>query len=255
MRFDQTLKILPESFDALKQKPKQLFFLGDESFLQKRKVAIVGSRRASAYTRHLVSSLSSSLAKRDVYVVSGGAMGVDGIAHKGAYPKTICVLGNSLDIIYPKVNENLIKNMRSNSLLLSEYEPGTKASPWSFVQRNRIVVALSEAVIIAQADLKSGSMHSARIAKELGKPIYVLPQRLGESDGTNALLGDGSAKLINDIEVFCSQFGEAEKNDEVLEFCLKHPSLEQCLARFGDLIYEYELDGRLSIDGISVRVL
>ncbi len=256
MRFDQSLKTLPKGLDDLDKKVEKLYFLGDENLLKKPIVAIVGSRRPNAYTKRATSILASSLAKRGVYVISGCAMGVDSIAHRGAYPNTIGVLGNSLDIAYPAVNKELILKMRQECLLLSEYEPKTIASPWSFVQRNRIVVALSQAVVIAQADLKSGSMHSARIAKKLKKPLYVLPQRLGESDGTNELISEGSAKLINDVDAFCDAFGKVDKtNDELLSFCTANPSLEKCLERFGELVYEYELEGKLVIDGVNVRVL
>ncbi len=249
------LEKLPKILDGLEKKPRRLYYKGDISFLDKKIVAIVGSRRPNAYTKNLVFSLASSLAKRDVYVVSGGAMGVDGIAHKGAYPKTISVMANSLDLIYPKVNEILIKQMEEHSLVLSEYEPSTKATKWSFVERNRIVVGLASVVIIAQADEKSGSMHSANIALKQDKPLFVLPQRMNESRGTNKLLSEGKAKLINNIESFCDMFGEVQiKNDELMEFVKNEPDLQKCLDRFGDKIYEYELDGKICIDGLQVRL-
>ncbi len=246
---------IPQTLKELKNPPKKLFYKGDISFLDQKIIAIVGSRRPNAYTKNLVASLSSSLASRNVFIVSGGAMGVDALSHLGAYPKTIAVMANSLDFIYPKVNEKLIKNMETNSLVLSEYEPNTKATKWSFVQRNRLVVALSSAVIIAQADEKSGSMRSAEFAIEQNKPLFVFPQRLHESKGTNKLLSEGKAKLINDIDAFADMFGKTIKNhDNILEFCKQEPSLEKCLEKFGDKIYEYELDGKISIDGLMVRV-
>ncbi len=251
-----TISSLPKSLDALDKKVKKLFFVGDEDLLKKPLVAIVGSRRPNAYTKRIVTHLASALAKRDVYVISGLAMGVDAIAHMGAYPKTVGVLGNSLDIIYPKVNKDLILKMQKSSLILSEYEPNTKATPWSFVERNRIVVALSSAVVVAQADEKSGSMHSARIANKLQKPLYVLPQRLDESKGTNLLLAQEKAKLIYDIEEFANQFGTIKtEDDELIEFCKKNPLLDDALKRFGDRVYEYELEGKIQINGVHVRIL
>ncbi len=251
----ESLNPLPKQLEILTKKAENLFFIGDKTFLQKPIVAIVGSRRPNAYTKRVVTELSCELAKRDVYVISGLAMGVDALAHMGAYPKTIGVLGNSLDIIYPKVNEKLALKMRENSLLLSEYPKGTKATPWSFVERNRIVVALSSAVVIAQADEKSGSMHSANIALKLQKPLFVLPQRLNESKGTNLLLAQKKAELIVDIGQFCDQFGSAEtQNDEIIEYCKQNPLLEDALKKYGDRIYEYELDGKLSINGLYIRI-
>ncbi len=250
------LKSLPKSLSTLPKQPEKLYYLGKEELLDRPKVAIVGSRRPNAYTKRMVNTLSSSLASRGVCVVSGAAMGVDSLAHRAAYPNTIAVMGNSLDIIYPKVNEDLIKKMQTNSLILSEYEPSFIATRWSFVQRNRIVVALSSAVVIAQADIKSGSMHSARIALELDKPLYVLPQRIGESDGTNKLVRQNKATLINDIDEFCNMFGATEdSDDELLCFCKENPSLDKCLEKFGDLIYEYELEGKIKIQNLHVMVI
>lgn len=247
---------LPKSLQGLNKSVEKLYFVGNSQFLQNPLVSIVGSRRPNAYTKRLVSQLSSSLAKRGVHVVSGLAMGVDTIAHLGAYPKTVGVLGNSLDIIYPKINHELILNMQKNSLILSEYEPNTKATPWSFVDRNRIVVALSKAVVIAQADEKSGSMHSAKIAQKLKKPLYVLPQRMNESKGTNKLLSEGKAKLISDIDKFCDMFGKIdEKEDEIIKYCKQNPLLEDALKKYGDTIYEYELDGKIDISGVYIRIL
>ncbi len=250
----KVLNYLPKSLQAIQKPPKKLFLKGDERLLDKRIVSIVGSRRPNAYTKTLTYSLASALAKRGVVVVSGGAMGVDAIAHEGAYPSTIGVMANSLDFIYPKVNEKLIKKLEHKALVLSEYEPNTKATPWSFVERNRIVVGLSEVVIIAQADENSGSMRSAEIALKEKKPIYVLPQRLQESKGTNKLLSENKAKLIADIEEFANLFARVDgEDDEVLKYIKNEPRLDKCLEKFGDLIYEYELDGKLDIDGLLVR--
>lgn len=247
---------LPSQLNELKKVPNRLYYIGDKNLINKQIVAIVGTRRPNSYTKRLVTNLASSLAKRDVYVISGAAMGVDAVAHLGAYPKTIGVMGNSLDIIYPKINQEMILNMQKNSLVLSEYEPNTKATKWSFVDRNRLVVALSVAVVIAQADEKSGSMHSAKIALKQNKPLYVLPQRLEDSKGTNALLANNQAKLIDDIDKFCDGFATLnEPKDKIIQFCKNEPNLEICLEKFGDKIYEYELDGKISINGLHVRIL
>lgn len=108
---------------------------------------------------------------------------------------------------------------------------------------------------MAQADTKSGSMQSARMAKELGVPIFTLPQRLGESDGTNELVASGAANLINDFDAFALRFGgkpAPAQEDEVIKFCKNGASLDAALAKFGDKIYEYELEGKLRISGLTV---
>jgi DNA processing protein len=131
--------------------------------------------------------------------VSGSALGVDAIAHQYANNNTIAVMANSLDIKYPIFNSKLIRNIYQNSLALSEYQDTTEPTKYSFINRNRIVVALSKILIIAQADLNSGSLRSAEYAIKYNIPIYVLPHQIGESLGTDKLLQDGIAKPIYDI--------------------------------------------------------
>jgi DNA processing protein len=251
----QLLEALPSVLNSLSNPPQKLYFKGDVRLLDLRCVAIVGTRRPSAYTKTNVLRLAKALSLRNIAIVSGGAMGVDAIAHEGAFPNTIGIMATGLDRFYPKVNEKLIQSIYDKALALSEYEAGVMPQRYSFVERNRIVVGLSEAVVIAQADLKSGSMQSAKIALKLGKPLFVLPQRLGESDGTNYLLSQGKAKLIYDIDAFANEFGHlTSTNDPILEFCKKEPSLQAALARFGLEIYEYELDGKIRIEGTQIVV-
>jgi len=169
------------------------------------------------------------------------------------------VFGNSLDIIYPAANRALIEKIYSNSLALSEYEINERATNYSFVLRNRLVVAMSEAVVIAEADNDSGSMRSAEIALKLGKPLYVLPHRLGESSGTTGLVAKGLARPIYDMDDFLEEVGFAAKpimtqDDEVLLFCASSPSYDEAFEMFGDRLFEYELDGKIEIKNHRVIV-
>lgn len=248
---------IPKNLSILKKQVLKLYYKGDIKLLEKRKISIVGTRRATNYTKNLTKELAYKLAKRDICIVSGAAMGVDSYAHKGAFPNTIAIMANSLDIIYPKINSQIINSMQEQSLVLSEYKPTYRPARYSFLERNRIVVALGEILIIPQADLKSGSMSSANLALEMGKKIYVFPQRLDESKGTNKLLSENKANLISDIDEFVSKItGTSETNtDEILEFCKKEKSFEICFAKFGSKIYEYELEGKLEIIGSRVEVL
>jgi len=250
------LEKLPYELEVLKDKPKQLFYKGDLSLLKKRKISIVGTRHPISYTKQLCLKLGNALKKRGVCVISGGAMGVDALAHKSAFPNTIGVMANSLDIIYPKVNYSLLKSMEKESLMLSEYEINIKATRYSFVLRNRIVVALGDVLIVAQADLNSGSMRSVEIAQKLGKKIYVFPHRIGDSLGTNQLLKDGLATPIYDIDLFADMFGKiTQEDDEILEFCKINSDFDMIYENFGDKIYEYELAGKIEIKNLKVIVL
>ncbi len=248
MNTSEVLPSLPSEFISLQNPIERVFYRGDVSLLDHAKVSIVGSRKSYPYSRSIINTLATELARRDVCVVSGGAMGIDAIAHEGAYPKTIAVLANGLDIIYPKVNKNLLEKMAENSLLLSEYEDGVKARTYSFVHRNRLVVALGEVLVLAQADLDSGSMRSAEFALEMGKKIYVLPHRLGESEGSMKLLHEGKAELITNIQEFADKFGSVKEiSDAFLLFCADSPSYEEALAFDAQRLFSYELEGKIRV--------
>jgi DNA processing protein len=227
--------------------------------LKRPKVSIVGTRRPSNYTRQFTYSLASALAKRGVCVVSGAAMGVDTIAHTGAGEEnTIAVVANGLDIRYPAVNKTLIEGIENKGLLLSQFNDGFRATGWSFVVRNELVVALGDILIVTEADLNSGSMRSVEYALKMGKEIFVLPQRLDESLGTNQLLQHKQATAIHDIEVFASTFGQIAKDelekDDFFYFCQKTPTFDESLKKFGDRVYEAELEGVITIQNGIVRL-
>lgn len=253
------LDFIPEPLNRLKNPPKQLNFIGDTSLLSLPKIAVVGSRKASVYTKECVTALCAVLKSANICVVSGGAIGVDIAAHKAAMPRTIGIFASGLDIIYPSQNKAAINEIYTKALALSEYDEGEPPLAYRFLERNRIVVGLCEALVVAQADLKSGSMQSARLANELKIPVYVLPQRIGESDGTNFLLANKKAELIDDYHKFASIFGEIREqektSDEILEFCKNGVSLDEVLAKFGDIIYEYELEGLVEISNLRVKSL
>ena len=239
------LEIIPEALNRLKNPPKELNFIGDTSLLSMPKVAVVGSRKASIYTKECVTALCAALKSANVCVVSGGAIGVDITAHKAAMPRTISVFANGLDIIYPAQNKAAIREIYEKGLALSEYDEGEPPIAYRFLERNRIVVGLAQALVVA------------RLANELKIPLFVLPQRINESSGTNALLASKKAELIDDYVKFASLFGEVKEqekaDDEILKFCKNGVSLDEALAKFGEIIYEYELDGLVEISNLRVK--
>lgn len=248
-----------KELNSMKKYPKKIFAIGDTNLLYRPKVSIVGTRRPSRYTKDTISKIASELASRGVVVVSGAAMGVDAIAHKGAGSNnTIAVSATGLDIRYPAVNASLIEEIEKNGLVLSIFKEGFKATRWSFVVRNEIVVALGEILIIAEANLDSGSMRSAEYAMQMGKDIYVLPHRLGESEGTNRLLSQGKAKAIYSIDEFVDKFGikapDSIKRDDFFYFCQKIPTLDEAVAKFGARVYEEELLGNIKIENGLVYI-
>jgi len=240
---------IPE-LNSMKKYPKDMFYKGNLELLKKEKISIIGTRRPSSYTKLLTARISSQLSARGVCIVSGAAMGVDSISHQTAGANnTIAVMANGLDIKYPSVNKTIITNIEKEGLTLSQFEEGFRATPWSFVVRNEVVVSLGNFLIVTEADLKSGSMRSVEFALKMGKKIYVLPHRVGESEGTNYLLKNNSATAIYDVEEFCSKFGSTCKqiSDDFLEYCKTNPNYEDAIKKFGDKVFEYELESKIKI--------
>ncbi|MFK5938142.1 MAG: DNA-processing protein DprA [Sulfurimonas sp.] len=251
------LDYLIKELSSMKKYPTELHVSGNEELLKRVKVSIVGARKTSKYARELTHRLASALSKVGVCVVSGGAMGVDAIAHTGAgSANTIAVLPCGVDIKYPAVNKNLLTDIEKNGLLLSQFAPNFKATPWSFVVRNELVVALGDVLVVAEAELGSGSMRSIEFALKMKKKIFVFPHRLGESSATNELLKESKAEVIYDIDLFVSKFGTLEKTtevlDEFLEYCQKSPTYEETLAKFPTRIFEAELSGEIEIRNAKV---
>lgn len=248
-----------DALDAMKSYPKTLFYEGELSLLRRRKISIVGSRRASEYSKNLTYQLAKKLSDIGITIVSGAAMGIDAVAHQAAGRNTIAVMANGLDIVYPKINAPLIKEIKTSALALSSYSDTTKATKYSFVERNEIVVALGEVLIVSEADLNSGSMRSVEYALRMQKKIYVLPHRIHESSGTNYLLAHNQAELIDDIDAFVSRFKSQSDRvideDDLINFCKLDDSYESVVAKFGHKVFEYELEGKIAVKNSRVIVL
>ena len=246
---------IPQSMQELQDPPARLFALGDSALLDSRvKIAIIGTRKPNTYTQTYTTLLAKSLANIGAIIVSGGALGTDIIAHSAALPKTICVLPTSLDRFYPASNAKIIQAIADQGLLLSEYECNPNPQRHDFLHRNRLIVALSDIVIIPQADRFSGSLASANLCTKLGKPIFVLSHRIGESLGTQDLLAQERASAITDIEAFTQALAlrfdlkaqEVLEDDELLDFARSNPTFEEAFARFGEKVLEYELMGKIT---------
>ena len=231
------------STKTIKYQDFELHYKGDISLLDKPKIAIVGTRRPSKYSKEITSKLSAKLSQKYV-IVSGGAMGIDAVAHQNA-KSTIMVSPSGLDVVYPKINQNLIQDIAKNHLILSEYEPSYTPKAYSFVQRNRIVVGISEFVIIVEADEDSGSIRSFEIAKKLGKKIYTIPHRIGESKGTNKLANTNEMEVIWDIEQFLSDLKITSTLKEDMDY-------NEALRKYGDRLFEMELNQEIVVQNGKV---
>ncbi len=198
---------IPDVLLQIPDPPKQLFALGFADnlteCLQTLMVAIVGSRKVTAYGRTVTERLAAALARAGVTIVSGLAIGVDAIAHRAALEsggRTLAILGGGLDNIYPAANQQLAQRiLQQGGAILSEYSDDMPALPHQFVARNRLISGLCRAVIITEAAAKSGSLHTAAFALEQGKEVLAVPGSIlsPSSEGTNQLIKTGATPVTN----------------------------------------------------------
>lgn len=187
--------------------PKSFYYIGTLPERRTPAVAIVGTRKPTAYGREVTHQLAYELAQKGVAIISGLALGVDGLAHKAAVEAggtTLAVLGNGLPTISPPSHRDLAKTILGRGgAILSEYEPGTPALPHRFLERNRLVSGLSDAVIITEAAARSGTLNTAAHALEQGKQVFVVPGNITSplSAGCNALLKQGATPITSARDV------------------------------------------------------
>ena len=241
---------------SMKKYPDELFYIGNLELLKKRKIALIGTRHPNSYTKEFTYKLASKLSNVGICIISGAAMGVDAIAHQGAGTNnTIAVVANGLDIRYPSINKNLIIDIERNGLILSAYKEKEKAKNYTFVLRNEIVVALSELLIVTEADIDSGSLTSVNYALKMGKDVYTLPHRINESLGTQELIKKGLIKVIYDIDEFIYNISGVRNKlfeDEILKFCSLNPIYEEAYNKYPNKIFEYELEGKIRVENGKV---
>ena len=196
----------PRALLALVDPPPLLFLRGDISFLERRSVAIVGSRRATATGRRTAERLGRELSDRGIVVVSGLALGIDGAAHRGALQGrggTLAVLGSGPDRAYPSGNRDLFRRILEEGLVVSEFPPGEGVRPYHFPRRNRVLAGLARAVIVVEAAERSGALITVDHALDLGLDVFAVPGSVEalQARGTNALLRDGAHLLTGADEV------------------------------------------------------
>jgi DNA processing protein len=197
----------PPRLRSIPDAPKKLFIRGILPDSSRLHVAIVGSRKPTAYGREITLRLAESLARRGAVIVSGLALGVDALAHQGAlnaHGTTIAVLAGGVDKPTPYSNHQIAKNiLESGGAILSEYEPGVSPRLHHFLVRNRIVSGLSDLLIITEASERSGTMNTAMHALSQGRDVYIVPGSITSptSRGCNRLLAQGAVPIV-DIDEF-----------------------------------------------------
>lgn len=230
-------------FENIPHPPKNLFSLGNVT-VNGPAVAIVGTRKPTAYGTAITLELAEKLAKRGVIIISGLALGVDGLAHTGALHvggRTIAVLANGLDTITPASHRNIaVQILEKNGGIVSEYEPGTPPLPFRFLERNRLVSALADALIVTEASARSGTMNTVMHALAQGRDVYAIPGNITSpsSAGCNKLIEQGATPII-DIDAFVHSFAPLE-NQPKQQLLLAQTPEEQAVI---DLIQSGVSDG------------
>ena len=173
-----------------------LFRSGDVTLLDRSIVAIVGARVASAAGQRFARGLAAELGQAGHVVASGMARGIDGAAHEGALEHgTVAVLGGGIDDIYPHEHRDLYRRLTEQGCVIAEHPPGRQAQARDFPRRNRIIAGLSRAVVVVEAELRSGSLITARLAAEQGRDVLAVPGSPLDprARGANDLIRQGAA--------------------------------------------------------------
>lgn len=171
-----------------------------------RAAAIIGTRACTAYGEHVAAEISTGLVERDIAVVSGGAYGIDGAAHRAALAAdgiTVAVLAGGLDVLYPAGHSALLNRVGQTGLLVSEYPPGVRPARHRFLTRNRLVAALTRATVVVEAGVRSGAASTAAWARALGRVVCAVPGPVtsGSSAGCHALLQQGAVLVTRADEI------------------------------------------------------
>ena len=198
-------KEYPEKLKQINDCPMYLYVKGNLDLLNKKSIAMVGSRKCTSYGKIVAKNISNKLAKNNFVVVSGLAKGIDTFFFFFSLENeksTIAVLGSSIDNIYPNENINLAKKIiEKNGLIMSEYVIGSKPERLNFPARNRIISGISDGVLVIEAREKSGALITVDFALEQGKEIFAVPGNINNvySKGSNQIIKEG-AKLVNCVE-------------------------------------------------------
>lgn len=195
-----------------KEFPSRLLFIDDAPYLlfikgkiideDENSVAIVGARKSTSYGELACKQIAQDLSMRKICIISGLALGIDALAHKTALEnnnRTIAVIGNGIDLVYPRRNERLYKEIAEHGAVVSEFPLGEQPLRFNFPVRNRIISALSKLVIVVEAQKRSGSLITARLALEQGRDVYAVPGNIfsANSEGCNMLIRDGAGIYTN----------------------------------------------------------
>jgi DNA processing protein len=196
----------PRRLKEIDQPPPVLFLRGELIPEDDWAVAIVGTRRITAYGRQVAEEVATTLAHNHITVISGLARGIDAVAHQAALNaggRTLAILGSGVDRVYPPEHSRLADQIINKGALISDYPPGTPPDAANFPPRNRLISGLSLAVVVIEAGAKSGALITANFAAEQGRDVFAVPGNITapQSQGTNRLIQDGAHPLLNPRDI------------------------------------------------------
>jgi DNA processing protein len=258
----------PETISEIPQPPKALYIEGAFPDFSKTMLTVIGSRKYTSYGKEVCERLTAGLRGYPIVIVSGLALGIDAIAHRSAINAnlpTIAFPGSGLSrkVLYPATNARLADEIVANGgTLISEYEPDFRATAWSFPQRNRLMAGISKATLVIEAEEKSGTLITARLALDYNREVYAVPGSIfsPSSRGTNRLIREGATPITESSELLLALGFSAEKNqaqnDTLFSDCsederkiieiLREPMPRDELVRKADLPVQ-ELNALLSL--------
>lgn len=192
----------PAALSDLPDAPETIWAIGDFAMLDGPVVAVVGTRRATAYGLRITRELVAALVRGGACIVSGLARGIDAAAHHAALEhggRTVAVLGTGVDVPYPRSNLPLYREMAARGLILSEFPLGSPGLKHHFLRRNRIIAALARVVFVVEAPHKSGALSTVEAAMKLNREVGTVPGPIDspQSAGSNQLLCDGAHPIVS----------------------------------------------------------
>ena len=197
----------PVSCQDLSAPPIGLIIKGERKLLTQlsKSISIVGSRRPTNYGLSVANQLATDASKQEIVVISGGAYGIDSAAHQAtlmAGGKTLAVLAGGVNNLYPPENHQMFSQIAENGLLISEVMPSVRTVPARFLNRNRLIAALSKATVVVEAEFVSGSIRTARDAAEIFRPVFAIPGEISSklSDGCHRLIAERIADIATSLD-------------------------------------------------------
>lgn len=249
----------PLSIKSIYDAPLVIYTKGNAKLNEQHGIAIVGTRQPSEEGKSIAAQFAAYLAVRNINVISGLAYGVDIAAHRAVLENggtTTAVLGHGLDRIYPASHEKKAREIEQNGLLLTEYPSSSPLDPGNFPARNRIIAALSRAVVVVEAASSGGALITARFAFDMNREVFAVPGRLQDerSVGCNALIRDQIARLVTHPEEILLELNITHADTPPVSDQLILPFYEQSvpLSDEEEIVLNYLQRGDALMDSISI---